>query len=81
MYYTRHAIKKFRIVYYRRQKYSRRQNLVTGFTADVCQHVAESVGKCIAAGYYFISLLERDSLADYQHVTKRVGTFSADIII
>ena len=34
------AMSIFRIVYYRGTKYSRRQNLMTGNTADVCQPVA-----------------------------------------
>ena len=48
---TRPSINNFRIVYYRGQKYSRWQNLVTGSTADLCHPVADPVSKRIAAGY------------------------------
>ena len=51
IYNTRPAINNFMIVYYRGQKYSRRQNLVTGSTADVCQPVGDHVSKRIDAVY------------------------------
>ena len=51
IYNTRPAVNTFTIVYFRGQKYIRRQNLVTGSIADVCQPVADLVSKLIAAGY------------------------------
>ena len=92
IYNTLPAINNFMIVYYRGQKYSRRQNLVIGSAADMCHHVGtfllmliiilskrDSMSRWLSACYKKYQYVSADEMLIISMLFKRLRTAVADM--